>query len=172
MHGTAITWNDDNEKKFKDTLLLSKAAKKYGIAQNIMNLQIIPISFKTIHAAFFTYIAAAMIESFSLNKNTNLLFVKMTNVLLCVILFILWLVIIDITSNINETDHDKELGELGDEYIKGGIEYCEKLLERNKVIRDLMGKNGESIYTESGDYNVSLNNNIIFISKNLNNIAN
>lgn len=51
---------------------------------------------------------------------------------------------------------DRELKALNPVFAEGGKVFYEKLLERNKALRVLMGKEGESTYTVTGNENFFL----------------
>lgn len=59
----------------------------------------------------------------------------------------------DITEVYYETSVDKQLCELGPDYIQSGVIFYEKLLQRNQALRELMGKEGEKKYTITGNEN-------------------
>ncbi len=40
---------------------------------------------------------------------------------------------------------------LSSDYAKGGLEFYEKILSRNKTLRSLMGTKGEEMYARSGN---------------------
>lgn len=55
-----------------------------------------------------------------------------------------------------ETDVDKKLCELGEDFIESGVIFYQKILERNQALRELMGKEGESKYSKLGNENFGL----------------
>ncbi|XP_023943977.1 transmembrane protein 177 isoform X2 [Bicyclus anynana] len=59
----------------------------------------------------------------------------------------------DMTEVYYETVADKKLCELGPDYIKSGVTFYDKLLQRNQALRELMGKEGEKKYTINGNEN-------------------
>lgn len=52
-----------------------------------------------------------------------------------------------------ELDADRDTAKMGDDYIRGGIEYYEKFLKRNRYINQLLTEAGRAkIYADDGDY--------------------
>ncbi|PSN43937.1 hypothetical protein C0J52_03777 [Blattella germanica] len=62
-----------------------------------------------------------------------------------------WMFMQDFTTVYYEAESDKEMAEKGERYIKGGIEFYSKLLQRNIALRTLMGSKGENLYTTTGN---------------------
>lgn len=56
---------------------------------------------------------------------------------------------------------DKELKKMNPVFAEGGKEYYTKILQRNIALRQLMGQEGEMVYTVTG------NNNYLFRTKHL-----
>jgi hypothetical protein len=56
-------------------------------------------------------------------------------------------------ANTHETEKkaDKTISSLSVELAEGGVEFYSKLLQRNKKLRELMGSEGDSLFTPSGD---------------------
>lgn len=62
----------------------------------------------------------------------------------------------DVSQVYYEGQIDKELKEKSELFIDGGKEYYSKLLERNKALRYLLGKEGERLYSVLGNDNYLL----------------
>jgi hypothetical protein len=56
-------------------------------------------------------------------------------------------------ANTHETERkaDKTVSSLSLELAEGGVEFYSKLLQRNRMLRELMGSDGDSLFTPSGD---------------------
>lgn len=48
---------------------------------------------------------------------------------------------------------DHRAAALGRDYVEGGIEYYEKVLHRNRALRELLGNEGQRCYTSKGNIN-------------------
>uniref|UniRef100_A0A2S2PNH4 Transmembrane protein n=2 Tax=Schizaphis graminum TaxID=13262 RepID=A0A2S2PNH4_SCHGA len=63
---------------------------------------------------------------------------------------ILWFLIRSATENFYQKKADEKLCNFGEEYIKGGIEYYEILIQRNLALRNIL-PNGENMYSKEGN---------------------
>lgn len=54
-----------------------------------------------------------------------------------------------------EEDGDGAAAAMGMSYMEGGVEFYSKILGRNVALRQLMGKDGEKLYTVMGNDEVS-----------------
>ncbi|XP_065348440.1 transmembrane protein 177 isoform X1 [Cloeon dipterum] len=57
----------------------------------------------------------------------------------------------EVSTHAMEKQADRKVAKLGLEHAEGGVEYYSKILQRNKVLRRVMGSKGESLFTVSGD---------------------
>jgi hypothetical protein len=57
----------------------------------------------------------------------------------------------DANTHETETRADKTISCLSLELAEGGVEFYSKLLQRNKKLRQLMGSDGDNLFTPSGD---------------------
>lgn len=46
---------------------------------------------------------------------------------------------------------DRNAATVSKDYAKGGVEFYDKILSRNRILRALMGKEGTKIYAPSGN---------------------
>jgi len=154
-----INWTQQDAKNLLDASMLSTNAQKFAIAREILLIQAEEpysnsFTFALIVAAIWT-LYNATVHRFKLRERS---------VIVCRVLFsvfalvgaILWLGIKDYQSYRLDGQVDKALCGLGIEYIKGGQEFYEKILRRNRALRSLLGKYGEKIYTAYGNEQASL----------------
>lgn len=62
----------------------------------------------------------------------------------------------DYTEVYFEAEVDKQLCDLGPEFIESGVIFYDKLLKRNQALRELMGSEGEKKYSMLGNENFFL----------------
>jgi len=63
----------------------------------------------------------------------------------------MYFLIQDSSTHFHENKSDKVISHISLDLAEGGVEFYSKILERNKSIRELMGSDGESYFTPSGD---------------------
>lgn len=51
----------------------------------------------------------------------------------------------------HEIKADEQAANVSPSYAEGGLEFYEKILQRNTALRQLMGKEGEKLYTIFGN---------------------
>jgi len=64
---------------------------------------------------------------------------------------LIWFLIRTSTENFYQKKADEKLCDISEEYIKGGIEYYEILIQRNLALRNIL-PNGENMYSKEGDH--------------------
>ncbi|XP_061696834.1 transmembrane protein 177 isoform X2 [Syngnathoides biaculeatus] len=57
----------------------------------------------------------------------------------------------DAVTQWSDYSSDRRAAEVSRDYAKGGLEFYDKILSRNKTLRSLMGRKGEEIYAPSGN---------------------
>ena len=155
---TDIPWNTNRGKTLRDNLILSDNAKKYALAQNIIQLQSIEYIFKGFYLTLMCPLSCGIyIKIINGTPNFKKLFFLRSAFFCCFSLFIstLLLITIDLFELENEINSDKEISKLGHNYIEGAIEYYDKLLKRNQSLRQILGEKGANTYTKEGNVNVS-----------------
>lgn len=149
-----VSWNSEAGKKLLDAMILSEDTQKFAIAREIAYVRTPYVYYNSI----FPAAVIAFMYAFSSNCNNRLdLFNRPRS--MRVVLYTLiglfglgsWAFMKDFTTIRLEAQVDKEVCALGENYIKGGIEFYSKLLNRNISLRTLMGKKGEKLYTTTGN---------------------
>ncbi|KAJ9598453.1 hypothetical protein L9F63_010849 [Diploptera punctata] len=154
VNSDQVSWGSDAGKKLLDAMILSEAAQKFAIGREIAHVQ---SSYIYLHAVFpvsiigSTYVLTANLNHRMgfLNRPFPLRFILYT--LTGLFGFGMWIFLQDFTTISYETESDNAMISLGEEYIKGGIEFYSKLLQRNIALRNLMGQKGEKLYTVTGN---------------------
>lgn len=136
--------------------MLSDKAKIYGIAREI-KMTLTP---KLLLDTFYQTFSVIMYYTLTNHFNTRLnLYTK--PLALRVVMYILvglftygnYSVVKDFTQIYYEEKVDIELKKKDKILAEGGKEFYEKLLQRNKALRKLMEKEGESLYSTEGNIN-------------------
>lgn len=134
-----------------ESLILSESAKKYSIARELVLTDNYRIFLKSIS---FSVICVPM---YALGYTIiNSLPAKPINIralaffLLCNVGLFVCLLAHSAIENYYQYNADEIVCNISSEYIHGGIEYYEKLIQRNLALRNII-PDGKNIYTEQGN---------------------
>lgn len=143
--------NSESGQKFMETLILSEPAKKFSIARELVLTDNFRLFIKSISMTV-TLIPMYAFGSTLLNLlPANSFRVKvLAFFLLSNIGVFLWLAIRKTIEDYYQINADHTLCKISEEYINGGIEYYDKLIERNLALRSII-PNGQTMYAENGD---------------------
>ncbi|XP_025195431.1 transmembrane protein 177-like [Melanaphis sacchari] len=146
--------NDNSEfgQQFVKSLILSEPAKKYSIAREVMLTDNQRILIKSILPSVVLMPIYAFGNFIYYRLPPNPVRVRtLALFLVSNIGVIVWVLIRTATENFYQKKADEKLCDISEEYIKGGIEYYEKLIQRNLALRNIL-PNGENIYSKEGDH--------------------
>lgn len=149
-----VDWSRNDAKVLLKMSLLSENAQKFAIANEILRIQAEEPYYNSIRLALIIAVLWTLY-----NAITYRFKLRERNVLLCRTLYsvfpvigtISWFGIKDYYSYHLDCEHNKILCDMGAEYIKGGQEFYDKTVMRNRALRSLLGKTGENIYTANGN---------------------
>ncbi|XP_045107493.1 transmembrane protein 177-like [Portunus trituberculatus] len=158
VNSAPVQWNSDAGKALKNSLILSENAKKFAIAREIAGMR---TSQAVTQASIpCTGLLVAYCISLGINKRLNL-YAKPRFLRLCLYSiaslfgYSAYVLVKDIDSVASDGRGDGEAAAMGRAYIEGGVEFYEKVLQRNIALRELMGDDGRKIYTAKGNDEVS-----------------
>lgn len=159
MNQKKVDWNSDAGQKLSNALILPEKLQQFAICREILMTQNNKVIFESVYP--FTCIFAAYNICTYLNRRINLYAGPLS---LRAILYSMvgmfttgtYFLMKDMTEVYYETDVDKKLCELGEDFIESGVIFYQKILERNQALRELMGKEGESKYSKLGNENFGL----------------
>lgn len=141
----------ESGKKFTESLVLSESAKKYSIAHELIlsdNFQILfksisfPVTLIPMYALGHTVMSSLPVNRFKIRV--------LAFFLLCNLGIFVWLFAHTVVNNFYLSKADEKVCDIGLEYIHGGIEYYEKLIQRNLILRNII-PDGKNLYSEQGN---------------------
>ncbi|GAU99215.1 hypothetical protein RvY_10247 [Ramazzottius varieornatus] len=150
----SVPWRTEAGEALLNSLILSKEAKKFAIAREVIAVDSTYIYFKTLALATVFPIgykcAVTVNDTFGLFRYPRKLRVS---------IYAGWsllgiLVAIGINDAVNyfyDKSADKKVAALGYTYCKGGVEYHSKRLLRNRALRELLGREGQATYSTEGN---------------------
>lgn len=133
-----------------ESLIFSEPAQKFSIARELIltdNFRVLMKSMSFSLTLMPMYVLGHILLS-SLPANPFKIKI-LAFILLCNVGVFICLLARNVIENIYQNVADENVSDISIEYIHGGIEYYEKLIQRNLALRNLPG--GEKMYTERGD---------------------
>ncbi|XP_012523590.2 transmembrane protein 177 [Monomorium pharaonis] len=148
-----VDWTRQDAQSFLKAMALSEGAQKFAIAREILRIQMEEPYFNSLGLALIiaSLLTLYSVLSYRLRLRDNVIGRRTFYVVFPLFGATLWFGVKDYRSCRLDRENDEALCRLGAEYIKGGQEFYEKLLIRNKALRTLLGKEGKSIYTVYGN---------------------
>ncbi|CAN8021446.1 hypothetical protein HPB47_000801 [Ixodes persulcatus] len=150
-------WNTREAQQLKDSLILSEKAQKFAIAREIYWCDTYYVHLHSLMLSFS--VANCYILSRLLNDRFQLLqrVPRKARVLMYGLVAAFnataYICVKDASSQYWDKKADESAAALGREYAEGGVEYYQKTLQKNRALRELMGKAGEKTYTSKGNIN-------------------
>lgn len=148
-------WDSEDGKLLAKALVLSDEAKSFVIARDVNMLRMFMSHTEVFLQAAFVVFGYTTLTSFdkymmSVRKLPN--WTRYTALsLVAGAVLMAYMGVADMYRCSKDIRSDRKTAELSQEFAKGGVEYYEKVIERNRLIRALMGEQASSIYTAEGD---------------------
>ena len=150
-----VDWSSPAGQKFAESLLLSNSAKKFVIAREVKHVMTQYAMWQSLMALGFAF------STYSLAFVTNTVMglrVRASRPVRFIVYGLiggatgtLYILAKDAYNCRKERQADAAAAEMGREYAAGGVEYYQKVLERNIAMRTLMEKEGNKFYTPYGN---------------------
>ncbi|XP_068966244.1 transmembrane protein 177 isoform X2 [Bombus flavifrons] len=154
IQSASLQWDAEATEEFHKSLVLSENAQKFAVAQQILKVATFDPIIKSVNACADALIGVGMYEFLCLKlKVTKQQWGK--NALCMSIAAIGTFTFTLLTHNgldyYRETEVNEIISKFGDKYIQGGVEYYEKLSQRNRALRVLLGSKGRYMFTPVGN---------------------
>ncbi|KAL8183116.1 UNVERIFIED_CONTAM: hypothetical protein K2H54_018089 [Gekko kuhli] len=152
--GKAVDWKSTEGQALKEALILSLEAQKFAIAREVMYLQ---NNSPLIHAAVApmclagTYVSAVAVKQLLGLYSGPVVLRCLYNLAAAAIGFVGYCLSYDTVSRALDYRTDRSTATISSDYAKGGVEFYNKILDQNKTLRTLMGKQGEKMYAPNGN---------------------
>ncbi|KAF2359083.1 hypothetical protein FHG87_010165 [Trinorchestia longiramus] len=159
VNNRPVPWQEPAGQKLKDSLSISDDAKQFAIARETLLICQDEPDKCFVHTLGNLSLSAAVARSLYLHLNLSAHPLVVTGIMYSVVFSIgasFWFVLNDYLAVQAERTADSAAALLGERYVRAGVEYCDSIVRRNQALRDLMGKDGDSIYTACGNEQTSL----------------
>ncbi|XP_068203255.1 transmembrane protein 177 isoform X2 [Palaemon carinicauda] len=149
-----VHWDTPAGKALKESLVFSDEAKKFAIARELAYLETgAPFGYGIFSASV---IVSCYAISSHLNRKLNMFHRPRTlralmYTAVSLFTYTSWVLCKDVACVSFEADVDKTVADISESYAKGGLEFYEKILQRNIALRSLMGEDGEKLFTAYGN---------------------
>ncbi|KAI0214355.1 transmembrane protein 177 [Lamellibrachia satsuma] len=150
-----VNWSSDAGTQLLESLVLSKDAKAFAIAREIGYANTYHLWADAFLKCIFAY--AAYATGFGINTRFQMRYVLKTwgrigmYATIATVYGFLYLTISDTYYCKRDNRIDRKTAHLNAVYARGGVEYYEKTLQRNRALRALMGDAGTKLYTVYGN---------------------
>ncbi|XP_056245888.1 transmembrane protein 177 [Seriola aureovittata] len=154
INGKTVEWDSDTGSALKEALTFSMEAQKFAVAREVARLQ---SGGPVLNAAVAPFcLGGVWVYSVVLKQVFGLhagpaLFRGAANIVALGLGAVSYLLTSDAVSQWIDYSSDKNAAALSRDYAKGGVEFYDKILSRNKTLRSLMGQKGEEMYAPSGN---------------------
>ncbi|XP_071872406.1 transmembrane protein 177 [Bombus fervidus] len=156
IQSASFQWDAEATEEFHKSLVLSENAQKFAIARQILTVATFDPIIKSVNGMVDAILGIAVYEL--LRSKLKVTKQQRGKNALCMSIAAIGSLILTSSTN-NELDYYREtevneiMSKLSNEYIQGGVEYYEKLSQKNRALRVLLGHKGTYMYTPVGNQN-------------------
>ncbi|KAM6934842.1 transmembrane protein 177 [Xenentodon cancila] len=154
INGKTVDWSSETGLNLKEALVFSAEAQKFAVAREVARLQsggpLMSAAVAPVCLGGVWVYSVVLKQVFGLHGGPTLLRGGV-NVVALGIGAVSYLLTSDAVSQWIDYHSDRRAAGVSREYAKGGVEFYDKILSRNKTLRSLMGQKGEEMYAPSGN---------------------
>ncbi|XP_046902817.1 transmembrane protein 177 [Hypomesus transpacificus] len=154
INGKEVEWDSDIGTTLKDALVFSPEAQKFAMAREVARLEsggpvLNAVVAPTCLAGVWIY-SVTLKQIFALHTGPAV-FRGMVNLVALSLGAVSYYLTTDAFTQWLDYRCDRCAARLSRDYAKGGVEFYDKILIRNKTLRSLMGQKGAEMYSPSGN---------------------
>ncbi|XP_035532687.1 transmembrane protein 177 [Morone saxatilis] len=154
INGKIVDWSSDAGSALKEALVFSLDAQKFAIAREVARLQsggpILTAAVPSLCLGGVWFYSVALKQMLGLYARPAL-FRGAANVVALGLGAVSYFLTSDAVSQWIDYSSDQRAAGVSRDYAKGGVEFYDKILSRNKTLRSLMGQKGADMYAPSGN---------------------
>ena len=150
-----VDWNSESGKQLANALLLSEDAKAFAVAREVQYAANYHVWVELALRSFF--MCFAYMTGFQMNNHLNMQgrlkwwARGMVYTTVAASYGFLYLILSDTYTCSRDLRADRLAAKMGKNYAQGGVEYYVKILQRNQMLRRLLGSEGSNHYTLYGN---------------------
>lgn len=154
INGKTVDWSSDTGSALKKSLVFSPEAQKFSIAREVARLQlggpVLSAAVAPLCLGGVWVYSVVLKQMFGLHAGPAL-FRGAVNVVALGLGAVSYFLTSDALNQWIDFNSDRRAAGLSREYARGGVEFYDKILSRNRTLRSLMGQKGEDMYAPSGN---------------------
>ncbi|XP_068543533.1 transmembrane protein 177 [Anas acuta] len=154
INGKEVDWESNEGVALKEALTFSPEAQKFAIAREVVYLQnSSPLARAVVAPVCLagTCLCGVGIK-IALGLSTGpTIFRGICNLTVAAAGLIFYYVCYDAVTYYLDCKADRNAATVSKDYARGGVEFYDKILSRNRILRALMGKEGMKMYAPSGN---------------------
>lgn len=154
INGKMVEWDSETGSTLRDALVFSLEAQKFAIAREVARLNsggpILSSVVAPVCLGGVWVYSVVLKQVFGLHSGPPLLR-GAVNILALGLGAVSYFLTADAVSQWIDYSSDQRAAGVSRDYAKGGVEFYDKILSRNKTLRSLMGQKGEEMYAPSGN---------------------
>ncbi|XP_059199411.1 transmembrane protein 177 [Centropristis striata] len=154
INGKVLEWSSEAGSALQEALVFSPEAQKFAIAREVARMQcggpVVSAAVAPVCLGGVWVYSVFMKQVFGLHAGPVLLRVGV-NILSIGLGAVSYFLTSDAVSQWIDYSSDRRAAAVSRSYAKGGVEFYDKILSRNKTLRSLMGQKGKEMYAPSGN---------------------
>ncbi|KAM6955224.1 transmembrane protein 177 isoform 1-T3 [Lycodopsis pacificus] len=154
INGKMVEWSSDAGSALQEALVFSLDAQKFAIAREAARLQsggpVMSAAVAPVCLGGVWVYSVLMKQLFGIHAGPPLLRGGV-NIVALGLGAVSYFLTSDAVNQWIDYNSDRRAAGVSRDYAKGGVEFYDKILSRNKTLRSLMGQKGEAMYALSGN---------------------
>ncbi|NXM66725.1 TM177 protein, partial [Serilophus lunatus] len=154
INGKKVDWESSEGVALKEALTFSLRAQKFAIAREVLYLQSgSPLASATVAPACLagTFLCGRVMKLLLGLSHGPLILRGICNIVTAAGGLLCYCVSSDAVTHHLDCRADRKAATVSTDYARGGVEFYDKILSRNRILRGLMGKQGTKMYAPSGN---------------------
>ncbi|NXV80781.1 TM177 protein, partial [Atlantisia rogersi] len=154
INGKAVDWESSDGVALREALTFSVTAQKFAIAREVVYLRNgSPLASAVVAPACLagTFFCGRVIKLLLGFSSGPVIFRSICNVITAAGGLMWYYISYEAMTYHLDCKADRKAATISKDYARGGVEFYDKILSRNRIFRGLMGKEGKKIYAPSGN---------------------
>uniref|UniRef100_A0A8D0LBN5 Transmembrane protein 177 n=1 Tax=Sphenodon punctatus TaxID=8508 RepID=A0A8D0LBN5_SPHPU len=154
LNSKEVNWESKDGLALKEALTLSREARKFAIAREVVYLQSnSPIIYATVAPVCLasTYISGVTIKQLLGLYSGPMVLRGFYNLVVAAIGYVGYCLAYDAVNRGLDYRSDRKTAMMSKDYARGGVEFYDKILSHNRTLRFLLGKQGEATFALNGN---------------------